>query len=244
MKVAVRGEDVVDSVNRYLYVIKRFQPDISIFFIRHPVDNWASLDKHIRSTTNRKKPDKCHGNTALAIGYGWRCGTPNGKLTALEHLYRVHNKPRDKSREFIDRESGGLFDLVVRLTLVLLHSEFVSQPARTAPNTQVRYPDLFVARDRVVKQLNSVGFPLELRHWDLPVSPKEVLAFARQNKGFKKRQFGLGGIRGNRNEAGLPTKYTRYDHDPKLQAKVQLNPAEQSAVQVTPFSCDNVRWQS
>ena len=116
LKVAVRGEDVVDSVGRYRYVIKKFQPDISIFFIRHPVDNWASLDKHIRSTTNRNKPDKCQGNTALAIGYGWRCGTPNGKLTALEHLYRVHNEPRDESRgtNLNDRESGGLFDLIVR----------------------------------------------------------------------------------------------------------------------------------
>ena len=87
-QVVLHGDEVADGGARLRAIAHAFAPDATLLYVRHPADNLASLQKHVRPGVAEKGVvDRC-GKLGAPIGYGWRCGTPAGKLRALEAVWR------------------------------------------------------------------------------------------------------------------------------------------------------------
>ena len=87
LKVTVRGEDVVDSLLHLKLMKKRFRPDWTILFMRHPVDNFNSMYRHVTTTARQEQVvDDCSAGTDVdRIGYGCEYSLVRASLVPVSH---------------------------------------------------------------------------------------------------------------------------------------------------------------
>ena len=121
-KVPIWGADHQDPVHRLQQMKRKFKPHITILFVRHPVDNLASLNKHLQSKRTHEP------------GYALSHGDPVSKLRALEVLWKkrdvLFTEVIHYAELFLDRSN-----LVTRLKALEL-SDFNSNAPKGQASSQ------------------------------------------------------------------------------------------------------------
>lgn len=83
LKTTLQDRDVADPMDRLQQIKARFRPDRTILYVRHPVETFEHLKKH----AGPKVDVECAPKPLVGWGYGSRCGSPEGKLRAMEVLW-------------------------------------------------------------------------------------------------------------------------------------------------------------
>eukprot|EP00448_Togula_jolla_P000418 CAMPEP_0170614532 /NCGR_PEP_ID=MMETSP0224-20130122/24857_1 /TAXON_ID=285029 /ORGANISM="Togula jolla, Strain CCCM 725" /LENGTH=633 /DNA_ID=CAMNT_0010940209 /DNA_START=112 /DNA_END=2013 /DNA_ORIENTATION=+ len=117
LKTTIQGDDVVDPLARLKAIKLRFQPDKTILMVRDPADNYQHLLEHMRGDM---VDTVCVPGVVAQFGYGARCGSPDGKLRALEMLYQAREDVFDavvSHRDLVD-EQGGWDEVIWTLNTI------------------------------------------------------------------------------------------------------------------------------
>uniref|UniRef100_A0A7S3V1Q4 Sulfotransferase domain-containing protein n=1 Tax=Aplanochytrium stocchinoi TaxID=215587 RepID=A0A7S3V1Q4_9STRA len=116
VKASIRGISHTPKV-WIKHIQQQYNPDYSILFLRNPIDTMLHLLTHIgvgtKTVPSEAKFRSCDKSDFQEFSYGLRCGTPAGKLKALNDLFK--NAESDFQR-VITYE-----DLCLNRTLVVRH---------------------------------------------------------------------------------------------------------------------------
>jgi len=100
LKHPIRGVSAIPPEDWIHQVQAKFKPDVTILFIRNPVDMFLHIVNHIDSQFSNRIPSdevlgKCEAVKSQGDSHGLVCGTPESKLEAIERLYveySTHNR--------------------------------------------------------------------------------------------------------------------------------------------------------
>lgn len=119
LKFNLHGDEVSeDPLQRLRNIQERFQPHKTILAMRHPVENYEKLKAHaiganpldfVDTNCSTTTPPELDAGGDHLYTFGRRCGSPEGKLRALETVYEAFQK------------NSSLFDAVIYIGDLLNH---------------------------------------------------------------------------------------------------------------------------
>eukprot|EP00929_Paragymnodinium_shiwhaense_P014364 TRINITY_DN12226_c0_g1_i1.p1 TRINITY_DN12226_c0_g1~~TRINITY_DN12226_c0_g1_i1.p1 ORF type:complete len:525 (+),score=110.84 TRINITY_DN12226_c0_g1_i1:94-1668(+) len=131
LKSTILGDEVDDPIGRLEKIKARFEPHLTILYVRDPLVSHGHLRRHCR------RPDegdtKCEGRESGAFGYGCECGSPVGKMRALAKIWQERRRLADAVVKYEDvtSRSPAVIDIANKLGIKLSTTHF-DMPVRNA----------------------------------------------------------------------------------------------------------------